>query len=158
MQVDLRDATLTVSDTTNSVVVSIGEGNLTFSQKRAIEYKLDRGRIKDANGNIIDSVREGDESPCEVSFEFVWDLEKTSGVFFEDAIMGINDAAAWVSTGDDECEPYAVDLTFDIAPACGGQQRTYKFTAFRWESMDCDATTGQVSCSGKSNEVHPTVT
>lgn len=160
MQVDLRDAALTITDgTPNTVEVTIGEGNLTFSEKRNIDYKLDRGRIKDSDGNVIDRVREGDEVPMEVSFDFVWDLVKTDGVYIEDAIQGLNSASAWVSSDtDEECQPYSVDLEFKIEPDCGSEIRTYKFTHFRCESIDSDASAGTISCSGKCNEVHPTVT
>ena len=64
---DLKNATLKILDGTTptpfSLTVKFDEGNFTFTHRRNIEYKLDRGRL--ATG----AVREGDEVPMDVSFQ-----------------------------------------------------------------------------------------
>lgn len=71
--IDLKDCTMTIKDGSTvqeSISILIGEGNLTWSEKRNIEYKTDRGSL--ATG----AVREGDQVPVDVSFEFVWNYIK----------------------------------------------------------------------------------
>jgi Na+-translocating ferredoxin:NAD+ oxidoreductase RnfG subunit len=52
--------------------ITIGEGNLTFDEKRALEYKKNRGKL--------DQVRLGDEDPIDVNMQFAWEfLSSPSG-------------------------------------------------------------------------------
>ena len=155
-QIDLKDVTLKIKDGTtpaNEVEVVIGEGNITWSERRNMDYILDRG--------TLDEVREGDEVPVEVSMDFKWSYLKGDGTTpsIEDALKRLNAAAAWVSTDADTCRPYAVDLEFENAPspsACGDQE-TITFSDFRYEQLDHDARAGTVSCTGKCNITMPTI-
>jgi hypothetical protein len=84
----------------NSITVKVGDGTLTYSEKRNMEYTLDRGRL--------DEVREGDEVPMDVKFDFVWDYIKGSAVALsppsvEDALKKIGLASTWVSSDTDAC-------------------------------------------------------
>lgn len=61
--------------------LTIGDGTLTWTENRAVEYVLDRGSIFYATQNPSDSnynkvagyVRFGDETPMDVSFDFIFD-------------------------------------------------------------------------------------
>lgn len=148
-QIDLKNATLFIFDgtgTPNELEIKIGEGNFTYSEKRNIEYKKDRG--------LLDITREGDEEPMEISFDFVWEWVKSSTGYaitpFE-ALKQVGQASAWATSGA-ACEPYAVDLVVEVDVSCGTiQDETLTFNEFRWESLDSDLRAGTVSCKGKCN-------
>jgi len=156
-QVDLKNATLTIRDgVSTSVNVKIGEGNISWSEKRNLEYKLDKGNL--------DSVRLGDEAPMEVNFDFRWEfITSIAGTAITpyDALTQKGNASSWVSTGK-ECEPYAVELLIIHSPACVGtgsstQTEIIIITDFIAESIDFDFSSGQISVSGKSNVVNTNV-
>lgn len=156
--IDLKKCTLKIKDGTSTtpqeISVKIGQGNLTYTVARNIEYLLDRG--------VLSSVREGDQIPCAVKFEFEWNYitSKTGDTApsVEDVLRRAGTATSWVSSDSDACNPYAVDLEFIFAPtptSCGDKE-TITFADFRFETLEHDAKAGQVSCSGKCNIVAPT--
>jgi hypothetical protein len=143
--IDLKRATLVVHDgAAASVTVKIGEGNLTFSEKRNMEYVLDRG--------LLDTVKEGDQVPVEVKFDFMWEYISgtTVGTGLRDIVSGTTN---YVSTDSDACRPYACDvvLTYQPVPSTCGDAETITFPDFRMESLDYDLKAATVSCSGKCN-------
>ncbi len=156
-QIDLKQATMLIRDGTATpleITVKIGEGNLSWTEARNIDYVLDRGNL--------DEVREGDQVPLEVSFDFVWDYIKgdqsttTNAPSIEDALKKINNAAAWVSTDADACRPYAVDIIIIYDPDCStGDVETITLSDFRYEQFDHDLRAGTVAVSGKCNVVAP---
>lgn len=157
-QIDLKNATFKIKDgssTPNEITVTIGEGNLTWSEKKNIQYTLDRG--------VLDEVKEGDQVPVDVSFSFTWEYIKgaSSGATptVEDALKNTGAAADWTSSDADACRPYAVDLeiTYAPTPASCGDMETITLSDFRYESLDHDLRAGTVSCSGKCNITAPTV-
>ena len=150
-QIDLKNAIIKILDGTSptpkDLEVIIGEGNLTFSEKRNMEYKLNRGRIY--------GVREGDEVPVDVSMEFMWEfLRSAVGVppTVEDALKKRGEAITWVSSGADPCEPYCVTIQIIYTPPCAGAQiETVTLNEFRYEELNHDLRGGTVSVTGKCN-------
>jgi len=149
-QIDLKQATLTIKDGgANTLLVKIGEGNLTFTERKNIEYVLDRGNL--------DEVREGDQAPVEVSFDFVWEYlmsEESTGAppTIEEALTQTGHAAAWASSDTDACRPYAVDLVIVYDPTCAtGDVETITLADFRFEQLDHDLRAGTVAVSGRCN-------
>jgi hypothetical protein len=159
-QIDLKQATVTIKDGAgNSLAVRIGEGNLTYTEARNMEYKLDRG--------TLDEVREGDEIPVAVSMDFVWEYLKgpssASGSggtpTIEDALKQRGGAAAWTSSDSDTCRPYAVDLVILYIPNCAtGDQEEIILSDYRWEQLNHDLSAGTVATSGNCNVTQATVT
>lgn len=156
-QVDLKNATIKIKDgDDNEVEVKIGEGNFQWTERVNREYMLDRG--------VLDEVRNGDEAPVEVSFDFKWEYIKGPGigssmdnVTIEDALKRRGGAAAWVSSDADACRPYAVDLELKYEPDCAtGDIEILTFSDFRYEQLDHDASNGSIACSGRCNIVQPT--
>lgn len=127
--------------------VKIGEGNLTWSEKKEYEYLLDRGDL--------DTVKEGNEVPVEVSLEFVYEHVTTGtseDITPADAVKNAGGAASWVSSSTDPCEPYAVDMIVAHVTPCGSvQDETLTFSDFRFESLDYDLSAATISVSGKCN-------
>lgn len=155
--IDLKNCSLIIKDATstpNELTVRIGEGNLTYTIARTIEYILDRG--------TLDAVREGDQVPCKVSFDCVYDWYESDDAGGEpitpaEALMKVGNAASWVTTGADACEPYAVDLILENNITCGTTlDETMTFSEFRYETLDFDVKAGTISASGSCNEVYPT--
>lgn len=136
------------------VTVVLGEGNLTYDEKRNMEYVKDRG--------ILDTVREGDQEPMDVRLDATWEFITGSGsdITIEDAMKQRNNASDWTSTSADECEPYAVDIYILYSPICAGgaQGETIVLPDFRWETISHDAKAGTLSFTGKSNATQATAT
>lgn len=152
-KIDLKNATLTIQDgtspTPNSVELTIGEGNLTFTETRNLEYTLNRGAIDE-----YAEVREADDTPVEVSFEIVWTYisgESSTGALPTpvEALKKTGNASAWVSTDSDDCRPYAVDILITYEPPCTGDSETMTLPDFRYEQLDYDLKAATISCSGK---------
>lgn len=157
-QIDLKNCTIRIKDgASHSIDVKIGEGNLTFSEKRNVQYTLDRG--------VLDEVRLGDQVPMDVSMDFVW--EYISGGVASDGVPSVEDAlkrkgaaAAWTSTDSDACRPYAVDIEvlYDPQPAGCGDDETILLSDFRYEELNHDLKAGTISCTGKCNVTEATAT
>jgi len=133
--------------------VSIGEGNLTFTEAKEYEYLRDRGNL--------DTVKEGDEQPVEVTLEFVYDyVAATSGLAVTpvEAVKQIGEAADWITSATDQCEPYAVDIRAKHCVPCGtDEDEDVLLQDFRWESLDYDLAAATIAVSGRCNVSDATV-
>jgi len=164
-QIDLKETQLYIVDgsgSPNVIEVTIGEGNVTWTENRELEYTLNRGLLASGSGG---TVREGDDQPMSVSFDIRWDEYRSDdGVVVTpvDALQQEGAAAAWVSVDSDVCTPYAVDLQLirDLGSCFAGtnQYEKYLFTSFRWESIDHDVDAGQMSVSGTCQVTKVTAT
>ena len=156
-QIDLKNTTIKIKDGgTNEIEVTIGEGNITWTERRNIDYVLNRG--------TLDEVREGDQVPVEVSMDFIFEYIKggsaSAGIpSVEDAVKRLNAAAAWTSTDADACRPFAVDIELANVPSpsgCGDTE-TITLADFRYEEIQHDLRAATVSMSGRCNILRPTV-
>ena len=135
--------------TPQEIEIKIGEGNLTFTEAKNIDYILDRGRL--------DDVREGDQVPVDVNFDFKWDyilgVTGSSTPSVEEALKGIGEASDWTSTDSDACRPFAVDIeiTYLPVPSTCGDKEVITLPDFRYENLEHDLSAGAISCSGKCN-------
>lgn len=146
------NAVITAYGKQESIEIVIGTGNMTFDETRNMEYTLNRG--------ILDDVREGDQVPVDVSFQFTWDYIKGTGLVpsVSDALKKEGAASTWESSDTDSCKPYAVDLTVVYTPTCaGGVIETITLPDFRYEKLSFDPKAGSVSVSGKCNVTRATV-
>jgi len=150
--IDLKKCVLTIQDgtgTPNTLNVSLGSGNLTWTERRNMDYILSQG--------ALDTVREGDEVPIDVSFDFKWDYVTATtvpsvAVTPYEALTNTGGASAWLSSDTaDACAPYAVNLIFvhTPTPSTCGDIETYTLSNFRYEEISFDASAGTVSCRGK---------
>jgi hypothetical protein len=134
----------------NALEVNIGEGNLTYDEKRVMEYKKNRGKL--------DQVREGDQEPMDVNFAFAWLYlsSKTGDTVptVEEALKRKGPASTWKTTGGD-CEPYAVHLVIKNSNlTCGAETKPVEkivLQQFRYESLNHDPKAGTVTSQGKCN-------
>ena len=152
--IDIKDATIIIRDgtpvTPNEIAVKVGEGNVTYTENRNIEYRLDR--------SILDDVRETDEAPIDVSLDATWEfITASSGgtPTIEDALKRIGEASAWISTDSDTCRPYAVDLIIQNIPDCDGtiEKEVITLPDFRWDTIAHDLREATIAVTGRSNAV-----
>lgn len=130
------------------VVIKVGTGNLTYSEKKARTYTLDRG--------LIDGVRNGDEDPIDVSLDLVWEfLTASTGSGTptpEDSLKQRGEASIWVSTNSDVCSLYSIDIEVEDNANCSSQQREFiMLEEFHWEDLAQDLKAGTIKLSGKCN-------
>ena len=154
-QIDLKNATIYLKDggvgsAQQSLEVKIGEGTLTYDERKNIEYVRDR--------SLLDTVKEGDEEPIDVRFDFTWEfLQAVSTTAagtptVEDALKQRGEASGWVSSSADPCEPYAVDVVVEYIPPCGGElDEIITLPDFRYTSLAHDLSAGTVAVTGQCN-------
>lgn len=135
------------------IEVKVVEGSLTWSESKEYEYLLNRGDL--------DTVKEGDEQPTEMSIEFAYDYIRTESgqtITAVDALKQQGGASEWVSSSSDLCEPYAVDVLAKHCVPCGtDEDEDVLFTDFRYESLDFDIAAATISVSGRCNVSEPSV-
>lgn len=156
-QKSLKNCTVTIKDGgSNSIELKVGEGTVSWSEKRTIEYTLNRGKISSADGG---ATREGDDQPLDVSFDIIFEYYKSAGT--EDptpveALKKEGGASTWATTdSDDPCAPYAVTIEIVYDPDCDSgidnPIETITIPRFRYESIDADLNAGTLSVSGTCN-------
>jgi len=163
-QIDLKNTTIKLQDgttpTPNEISIKIGEGNLTYDENREIVYTPNRG--------LLDEVREGDETPMDVTFDFVWEFltgnQDSAGVppTVEDVLKNQNNAATWVSSDSDACRPFAIDIVIEDVPSCGAsaprqEQEIITLADFRYETLSHDLREATVAVSGRCNVTRATI-
>lgn len=134
--------------------VEVGDGNFTWTEAKEREYRLSRG--------VLNRVRNGDEQPVEVNFDFDWTVLRTGTgevITPYDAIKGTGGAAGWYPSSGNPCEDYCVDVVMEYIPDCNSAvKETIVFPQFRYDSIDPDMEAAAISCTGRCNVTEPTIT
>lgn len=129
--------------------IRIGDGNITWTEKRPITYVKDRGKL--------DTVRRGDEEPVEIKLDATWVFLKASTgqtPTIEDALKNRGEASTWTTSSSDPCEPFCVDVVVEYTPPCTTEElEIYTLRDFRYEELGQDLKQGQLSVTGKCNVV-----
>lgn len=133
--------------------IKIGTGDITYTENNQYNYDLDRGDL--------DTVREGDEVPMDVTLNFTYEHITTGtseSIAPMDAIKRKGKASEWVSSATDKCEPYAVDVKVVHTPPCGtSEAETTIFPDFRSEKRSPSFSKSEIAISGKCNATEPIV-
>lgn len=145
--------TLTANGTNNYLQVKIGEGNLTYSEKRPVVFTRDRG--------LLDTVREDDDDPMDVTLDFTWEfLASASGATVpsvEEALRNEGPANDWINGSSDPCTPFAVNIAIVNDVTCGGDNdEIIEILEFYYEEMAHDLRAGTVSITGRANKTQAT--
>jgi hypothetical protein len=136
--------------------IKLGEGNFTYDETREVEYIRDRG--------ILDTYREGDEQPMDVSFDFTWEFIKAivgSGTpTIEEALKNTGEASTWVSSNTaDPCAAYVVDVEIVNAPDCGGiLAEVIRLPQFFYTQLSHDSDAASVAVTGQCNATNAVIT
>lgn len=145
------DAVVTIGP--NEIQVKLGTGNASYTEKVNRDYTLDRGRLS--------TVRNGDEVPVEVRVDAIWEFllgDTDEPPSLEDVMKKRGNAANWVSSSDDPCEPYAIDLVIEYIPPCGDIDAEFiTLPDFRYEEAQHDMKAGTLSFTGKCNVTEATI-
>ena len=143
---------ITTLDGQKSLSVTIGDGTLSYSEKKPREFVKDKG--------TINTVRNADEEPVDVSFDFIWDFitseSGASAPTIEEVLKKTGYALSdgWATTASDVCQPYCVDLEVSNLPECSTVTNEYTMLEeFYYEGLDHDAKEGSVACGGRCNKV-----
>jgi hypothetical protein len=152
--IPVDNAVITVGP--NVLKLKVGEGNLTYEEKRTMEYVREKRSVSQG------FVRTGDDDPTDVSIDLIWEfISSDSGdpPTPDEALKQIGGAAAWVTSGTDPCEPYSVDVEVIYIPPCSGvKSERIVLKEFRWESISHDTKQGMLAVKGKCKILTPTVT
>jgi len=131
--------------------IKIGEGNMTYDESRELTIIRNRG--------LLDTYKEGDEQPMDVSFDFTWEFIKAvagaATPTIEEALKKEGAASTWTSSNTaDPCAPYVVDVEIVNAPDCGSiLAEVIKLPYFFYTKLAHDAGAAQVSVTGQCNAV-----
>lgn len=147
------DAVITVTGRT--LEINVGDGNLTWSEKKEYNYDLNRGNL--------DTVREGNQVPMDVAINMVYEFIKAASGDTSptpsEVLKQSGLASTWESSSSDACEPYAVDIEIEHTPICTGTDKELVVLPdFRQESVDHDPREATLSATGRCNAVTPTIT
>ena len=111
---------------------------------------------------ILDTVREGDEEPIDVNFQFVWEfITADSGdpPSIEDALKRIGQAAAWVSSNADSLAPYSVDIEIVYIPVCHSvKEEIIILEWFNYTELAHSLKDATIDCKGTCNKTQALVT
>lgn len=138
-----------------SLTMKIGTGTLNWTEHKNREYLKNRG--------LLDTVRDGDEEPLDLTFNFQYSWMRSDDAnagepSARDVLHQINDASGWTSTGDPTlCEPYCVDVEMTNVPGCAADDEIITFQEFRFETLAPDPKGATVAVSGKCNRTKATV-
>lgn len=143
----------TTLDGQKTISIKIGEGNLTYSEHRNVEFTRDRG--------LLDTVREADDEPMDLSIDATWEwITDVSGgavPTLDDVLKKIGEASGWASTADDPCQPYCIDIELWNAPGCGSiEDELIMFEEYYYETSDHDLRDGTLNTSGRCNRKQAT--
>ena|GEM_PF-2910462 len=135
--------------------VKLGEGNFTYDENREVEYLRNRGQL--------DTYKQGDEQPMDVSFDFTWEfLSAVSGGAIptvEDVLKKQGAASDWVSSNtSDPCADFVVDIEIVNAPDCGTVlHEVIKLPQFFYTQLSHDSDAASVSVTGQCNAAKATI-
>ena len=147
-QIDLRNATIRIADGgVNYIDVKVGEGELNYSEKRQIDFVKSRGEL--------DTVRENEEVPLEVSLVFIWEhIFAATGepITVEDALKKRGEAAGWASSSSDTNAPYCVNILIYYTPPCPDVLlETILLQQFHWIELAHSLKDATVALKGNCN-------
>ena len=174
--IDLKFATIEITDGStppHALVVNLGTGNLEYTEARTVEFVKRRGEL--------DTVREGEEQPLDLSFQFAWEslaaTQPGDPPTVEDVLKRRGPAAGWKSTSPDPLAPYCVNVLVVLGPGDGGAAlpgdpptaeclasrgghgpRTVALQQFHYEELAHSMADATVDVKGKCNTVQASVT
>lgn len=133
------------------ITIKVGEGQISWDEKRPMEYKKDRGKL--------DLVRLADEEPMDVNFtlsytELTASDPSTDPPTPEDALKRRGAAANWVSANiADPCSPYCLNIRLDWTPPNCPSFLTERviLPQYYYESLNHDPKAGTITTTGKCN-------
>lgn len=136
-----------------SYEIKIGEGTANHTEQKPREFTRNRG--------VLDTVRNADEEPVDLSLDATWEwigsVTGSGTLTAEDVVKNRKEASAWLSTADDTCQPFCVDVEIWNAPNCGAtEDELLMFEEFYYETIDHDLRDGTLNFAGRCNRIEAT--
>lgn len=133
------------------IQIKVGEGTISWDEKRPIEYKKDRGKL--------DLVRLADEEPIDVNFtlsytELTAADPMTDPPTPEDVLKRRGAASTWVSANvTDPCSPFCINIRLDWQPPNCPTFKSERVVLpqYYYESLNHDPKAGTITTTGKCN-------
>jgi len=152
-QIDLRNATIRLADGgSNYIDVKIGEGDLSWSEKRQVDFVKSRG--------AMDTVRENEEVPLELSLLAIWEFITGAGgdpPTIEDVLKHRNGAASWLSASSDPLAPFCVNMFVTYTPVCPDiSKETLTFAQLHWIDLAHSLKDGTIALKANCNVTEAT--
>lgn len=156
---NLRDGKIILKDgssTPKILEIPISEGDFAFSLNSPSFIVMNRGKI--------DSRKQGDEMPSDISFnvkfeQWSYGNGSATGISVADAFQGIGGASDWVST--DTCGPFSISIVFEMVNPCAtGEKEVLTFGKFHADTLAFKEGNeyNTLSISGKALQQQPTRT
>lgn len=123
----------------NFLLLKIGTGKISWTEAKAYEYDLERGKIDPA---ALGTATEGDDTPMSVSFDAIVEYYAGSGDRNPRQIMQVE--------SDNNCYPVPVDIGVFVNECAFQKHAQYYIADFRWESLAYDPAAGTLAVSGQS--------
>lgn len=131
--------------------IKVGDGTITWSEKKPREYIKDRGKL--------DEVRDGDEEPMDININLQYEeltasTPATDPPTPEDVLKHRGAAADWVTTDtSDPCAPFCINIRIDhIPPNCTSiKKERVTLPFFYYNQLDHDPKAGTIVCAGQCN-------
>lgn len=154
-QIDLRNATIRLSDGSSHFIdINIGEGSFDYNEKRELDNVKNRG--------VLDTVRENEDQPVEISTIFVWEFITGTGsepATVEDALKQAGQATGWTTVATDPDEPYCINVSVIYQPQCPGvASETISFQRFHYAELAHSLKDATVALRGFANVKKATAT
>lgn len=147
--VNIRNCTIVMRGGVQGQFINlrIGTGSVSYDEKLKMEYIMDRG--------ILDTVRLGEDEPMDVKLDCQWIYITAASVdtipTVEDVLKNRGPASTWSTSSSNPCEPYSIDLVIKDLPCSADQPETLIFPDFRYESINHDLKSSNLSIAGKCN-------
>lgn len=121
------------------LILKIGTGKITWSEKQNLEYTHERGKLSPA---ALGTATIGDDVPMDVSFDAVVE-------YYVGNAAAKSPREFLQVEGDNGCEPIAADIAVAIKECEDSKMGLFFLPGFRWETLNYDPSGGQMSVAGK---------
>jgi hypothetical protein len=151
--IDLRNAVMLLTGGSGDayVEIKIGQGNLTYNERRQIDEVKSRGKL--------DTIRENEDETMQVAFSFMWEIIKSEGTedkTIEDALKG---RAGLTSASGDPNAPFCVNIQITHDPSCPGvKSEIIILPQFHYTELAHSIQDATIACNGICNAREPIIT
>lgn len=128
------------------------DGDFSYTRTKPREFVLNRG--------VLNTVKNADDEPYSINLDALWEyITASTGdtPTMEDILDKVGEASSWVTTSNDPCQPYSVDIEVHNAPDCTGvEDEILMFEEFFYETLDHSLRDGSITMTGRGNRIKPT--
>ena len=117
-----------------------------------VSHTKTKDPIIDTDRGVIDGARLGIDQPLTVDLTYVYDwLRASSGnaVTVDEVLEQEGEAADWITSAVDPCEPYQVDIFVIDRPPCGSEEAEITiYRYFIYRTVNASVTAASVTVNG----------